>query len=568
MDIFRWFRRFVVLGLGVALLAASLGAGIVLERHRVEPLFKLTTRAEMGWIKLWGGDPMQTASRVGMVETAFFDLSGQIVELPGDRWRTGGGLTVWGDDLVHVNHDGTVSRLSKEMVLAPLDIDVPPNGADDYREVARRPEYSELTHELYGLRYNDIQYVNSASLQGLVLSYSFFDVENLCYGNRLAWLPVAVGARADDVSARTEDWKIVFETRPCLDFNTDYIALHGRMAGARMAFRAPGTIYVTVGDFHLDGIHGYDSGIQSDESDYGKVIAIDLETGHARHLSKGHRNAQGITLDREGRLWMVEHGMRGGDELNLIEDGGNYGWPLETLGTLYSGMPFEGPSGIGRHDVYVPPVHAWVPSVAPSSLMSIDGFDPAWDGDLLLGALKGKPDIGQALFRIRLDGERVSYVERIPLGNRVRYVTQWHDKIAVLLDFGQLVIFTKVPRKDRVAQMVEAAPDIVGADRVQDLSGILTRCAECHSYEPGKHDAAPSLFGVVGRPIASTAFSGYSAALSGLSGGWSADRLVDFLESPETYAPGTTMAGQGLSNPELTEALVRLLGELPDLAGF
>ena len=102
--------------------------------------------------------------------------------------------------------------------------------------------------------------------------------------------------------------------------------------------------------------------------------------------SKGHRNPQGFTIDAEGRLWTVEHGAQGGDEVNTPEAGKNYGWPVITYGRDYSGAKI----GVGAQAPgYEQPLWYWDPSIAPSGLAAYSGeMFPEWEGDLLAGALK------------------------------------------------------------------------------------------------------------------------------------------------------------------------------------
>ena len=128
-------------------------------------------------------------------------------------------------------------------------------------------------------------------------------------------------------------WKILFESNPCLPLKETYRALEGHMAGGRIAFDGQETLYLASGDYHWDGMYAPAALAQDEAADYGKVIAINVFSGNAEQVSRGHRNTQGIAIDNSGSIWVTEQGVRGGDELNLIKKGENYGWPDASLGT-------------------------------------------------------------------------------------------------------------------------------------------------------------------------------------------------------------------------------------------
>ena len=145
--------------------------------------------------------------------------------------------------------------------------------------------------------------------------------------------------------------------------------------------------------------------------------------------SYGHRNIQGAALHPEtGQLWTVEHGARGGDELNAPKAGKNYGWPVITYGVDYSGASIgEGQRKEGMEQ----PVHYWDPSIAPSGLMFYTGNRfPNWKGNAFVGALGHR-----LLARLELDGERVRSEEQLLEGmsRRIRAVVQGPDGYIYLL---------------------------------------------------------------------------------------------------------------------------------------
>ncbi|MFC7397527.1 PQQ-dependent sugar dehydrogenase [Chelatococcus sp. GCM10030263] len=201
--------------------------------------------------------------------------------------------------------------------------------------------------------------------------------------------------RARLVGSALLDGEVIFETRP---------AVAGVLQlGGRLAFGADGMLYLTVGD-RFQGARAQDL---QDHS--GSILRIRPDGGVPDDnpfrgspevlpeiFSYGHRNPQGLTVEpASGRLWAIEHGPQGGDELNLIEAGHNYGWPVTTYGIDYDNTPIGiGPEAPG----ITPPVHHWTPSIAPSGLTFYHGAAwPEWEGQAVLGSLAG-----QKLFRLDL----------------------------------------------------------------------------------------------------------------------------------------------------------------------
>lgn len=185
----------------------------------------------------------------------------------------------------------------------------------------------------------------------------------------------------------------------------------GRHFGSRLAEGPDGAIYVTTGD------RGDRPSAQEVGSHNGSVVRINPDgsvprdnplvgrTGAQPEIwSYGHRNPQGLAFDTQGRLWSAEHGARGGDEINLIGRGLNYGWPVIAYGRHYSGLKIgEGTSRAGMEQ----PMHYWDPSIAPSNLLIYSGkMWPDWRGDILVGSLKFD-------YIARLSGTPLTEVEQI-----------------------------------------------------------------------------------------------------------------------------------------------------------
>jgi glucose/arabinose dehydrogenase len=149
----------------------------------------------------------------------------------------------------------------------------------------------------------------------------------------------------------------------------------------------------------------------------------------AETWSLGHRNPYGLAFDSAGRLWETEMGPRGGDELNLILPGRNYGWPIVSNGDNYDGVP------IPDHrpgDGFEAPKLWWNPSISPTSLLIYSGkLFPQWKGSGLIGTLTGT-----GLIRVTLDGDRAEKAEQWDMGARIRFVGQGPDGAIYLLEDG------------------------------------------------------------------------------------------------------------------------------------
>lgn len=181
---------------------------------------------------------------------------------------------------------------------------------------------------------------------------------------------------------------------------------------------------------------------QDPDQALGKILRFNLDgsvpkdnpmaaEGGARAItwSTGHRNPYGLVFAPDGRLWENEMGPKGGDELNLIEPGKNYGWPNASMGINYDGSP------IPDHkpgDGYQAPVLYWVPSISPGgSIIYTGSMFPQWDGNYLMGALSGK-----ALVRIELDGATAKKADQWNMGMRIRDIAQAPDGAIWLMEDG------------------------------------------------------------------------------------------------------------------------------------
>ena len=255
-----------------------------------------------------------------------------------------------------------------------------------------------------------------------------------------AWVYLSYAARGPDgvgtevargklAGDRLENVQVIFRQQPK--------GGTGRHFGSRVVFDRAGHLYITLGDrgeMERGQNPGDHAGSVIRLHDDGRIPADNPFVGRAgwkpEKYTVGNRNMQGAALHpRTGLLWTHEHGPQGGDEVNVIRAGVNYGWPVITYGVEY-GIGTKIGEGTAKPGM-AQPIHYWVPSIAPSGMAFYTGARfPRWRGDLFVGALRG-----QMLVRLRLEGEKVVREERLLRGvlGRIRDVRDGPDGYLYLL---------------------------------------------------------------------------------------------------------------------------------------
>ncbi|MFC0267449.1 PQQ-dependent sugar dehydrogenase [Kushneria aurantia] len=237
--------------------------------------------------------------------------------------------------------------------------------------------------------------------------------------------------RLNEAGDRLTDVEVIFRQQPAWDSTRHY--------GSRLVWSETSELWITLGERSDDEARKLS---QTTDNTIGKVVRInadgstpdsnpfaDRDDAGQSIWSLGHRNIQGADLDpATGELWTIEHGPKGGDELNRPEAGLNYGWPVITYGEAYSGAPVG--EGITQHEGMAQPVYYWDPVIAPGDMVFYTGerFD-GWQGDILIASLSPG-----GIVRLTLDDDRVSgearYLETL---GRVRYVDEGPDGALWLL---------------------------------------------------------------------------------------------------------------------------------------
>ncbi|RJF97335.1 PQQ-dependent sugar dehydrogenase [Noviherbaspirillum saxi] len=280
----------------------------------------------------------------------------------------------------------------------------------------------------------DVQ-ADSAFTRNRIIYFCYSEPASSGFGNSTA----LASARLSDDGKRLEQMKVLFSQKPKVSSNAHF--------GCRIVETKDGKLFLTLGDRYkrmkdaqtLDNHHGKVVRINKDGSAPKDNPFAGRKGALPEIWSYGHRNSQGAALGPDGRLWINEHGAQGGDEVNRLEAGKNYGWPVITWGENYGGGKIG--DGLTEKEGMEQPAYYWSPSMAPSGMAFLrsERYGKAWQGSLFVGALKF-----QYLARLELQGDKVVKEEKLlqDVKQRIRDVREGPDGLLYLLtdhSKGQLI---------------------------------------------------------------------------------------------------------------------------------
>jgi glucose/arabinose dehydrogenase len=220
--------------------------------------------------------------------------------------------------------------------------------------------------------------------------------------------------------------KLWFKSNPCVPVSAI------QHAAGRIQVINSSTAYLTIGDLGFTEIDN-----PSKRGDLGSIFKVSANS--REKISQGHRNQQGIVLIGSD-LYISEHGPRGGDELNIIEKGVDYGWPAVTFGEPYSSGDYVRPAITGSHEGFRKPLTYWVPSVAPTELVHLTGNQwGIWSGQIVMGTLREE----SLIFIELLEKKKVGSIVKFPVGERIRDLEIGADgQMIATTDSGKLLFIS------------------------------------------------------------------------------------------------------------------------------
>lgn len=405
----------------------------------------------------------------------------------------------------------------------------------------------------------------------LFVSHNAYDGADDCITHNISRIKVDL----EHPDSQNNVWETIFTAVPCIDPEPDkYVAetlYSGHISGGAITNFDEDHLLVSVGDYNRHGIKEVEEYAMDPSNPYGKFILVDKNSGEWSVFAMGSRNAPALYIDENSTIWSVENGPQGGDELNIITKGENYGWPKVSYGIWYDPtLKLSGEYKEGTHPEYKQPVKSWVPSVAPSSIIKIEGEKfYLWKGDLLVGTMRD-----QSLYRLRPDRDgHIVYSERINLGHRIRdMVTLPDDKIALVTDDAFLfiigdggAIFRDVDSdiQERIASLekfdgfsIQTSEGVTEAYANSAKVIFQQNCATCHNLEPN-NQIGPHLHDLFNREVGAVDNFNYSQTLKTDGRTWNAQLLRSFLENPESEFAGNNMQKINLSPSEI-DSLIKI----------
>lgn len=392
----------------------------------------------------------------------------------------------------------------------------PMNRQDYERDLDRPSRYFRVTDML-------LMEGSSKNLRNIFIAHHYWNEESSCVTLNLSEAELDV-----DNLGTALHWKTRFRTAPCIPGDITIF----NETGGRIALSAPDKLLLTVGIT----IGDLDRFADEKEISYGKIIEIDTLNWSSRDYSTGHRNPQGLLVNETG-IFSTEHGPDGGDELNLVIEGADYGWPSSSYGVDYGKKSLSTGDFPGRHTHGTKPIYSWVPSIGVSRLIKVKGNAfSGWQGDYLVGSLGGRGN-GFSLYRVRINQSAVKFAERIRVGTRIRDLIELDNGNIMSWD-GEQYVYSYKPALH-----------------------VFSKCKGCHAMNRGwpQNGVGPDLFGMIGKQVATVGDYHYSDSLKALGGRWSKERLDWFLSDPEHAIPGTKMSIPGISDAEERQAIINYI---------
>ena len=380
--------------------------------------------------------------KIEYLDTAYNDIEKKSYNTPG--YSKYGSIDFLNDKLIYMQGDGQIflfHEKNKNFKFKKITAQKIPINRDEFIKKHEKIHGKSKLRNFFGLRDIMINKFDLVDTTSIFVSSMDYDIDKDCYK-----MSVFRNEFINVDEIKLTEWKKIFSSKQCLTSDMNYEKQYYlASSGGRIVKYDENNILLSIGNFDGDGY--YSSYIHSQDlsNDYGKIIKINLKDSTDEIFSLGHRNPQGLFLLDKDYIFASEHGPKGGDEINLITQGKNYGWPVATYGTDYLKKSSKVDKTNNSHNGYEKPIFSWGNNYGVSQIIvyKSDYFDK-WKGNIITSSL-----VGKTLTRMVFDIERKSilYIENIPIDKRIRDIIEGpNGKIVLLTDQkGGVDGFTEIP---------------------------------------------------------------------------------------------------------------------------
>ena len=359
------------------------------------------------------------------IESLYYKINIEKILLP-SKSRYGGIDFIDNDNLIFVDGDGKIfiyklneKKFSKQKnSLSSIIIENRKNFENYYLE---QKQNISLLFNVKDIHINDF---NKNKI--ILFSSNYFDENLKCHKINLYKSSIKLKPKI-----KINEPQLIYSTKDCLNKDlTPIVGFAGGSAGGRIFKLDEQNVLLTIGDFSADGING-PALSQEKSSHFGKIIKIDIFNYQSKIFSLGHRNPQGLFIDKNKNIFSTEHGPRGGDEINNIIKNNNYGWPLASYGEIYSenrpeNVYFKNHKKHGFEE----PIYAFVPSIGISEIINLPNtFSKKYINNFILTSL-----YGGNIYRIKFDSDfkKIIFMEKIFIGKRIRDI-KYVESLSILV---------------------------------------------------------------------------------------------------------------------------------------
>ena len=366
--------------------------------------------------------------KVSYLDTAYYDIEKKNYNIP--SYSKYGAIDFLNDKLIYIQGDGQIFLFQENknnFEFKKIESEKLPINRDEFIKKYEKVHGKARLRNGFGIKDMMINKFDLFENTSIILSSLDYNIKNDCHK-----ISLFLNEFIDVNKIRLNEWKKIFSSKNCLNLNMNHKKqFYLSASGGRIVKYDENNILLSIGNFGGDGYYSSLIHSQNLNNDYGKIIKVNLKDFSSEIFSYGHRNPQGLFLIDKENIFSTEHGPKGGDELNFILKGKNYGWPIATFGTDYFKKFSDVDTTNNSHNGYEKPIFSWGNSWAVSELIVYESnyFDK-WKDNIITSSLAA-----QTLTRMVFNKEKKSiiYFENIPIGKRIRDIIEAPNGEIVLL---------------------------------------------------------------------------------------------------------------------------------------